>query len=98
MWCSWRETLATLEGQVCRVEIPKGNESDYGTGFLLGPDVLITNYHVMRLVKAGLVKPQDVILRFDYKRRSDGVTVNEGTVYRLATDWLIDESPIAQER
>lgn len=90
----WRETLGTLEGQVCRVEIPKGTESDYGTGFLLGPDVLITNHHVMRLVKAGLVQPEDVILRFDYKRRSDGLTVDEGTVYRLAEEWLIDESPI----
>lgn len=92
----WRETLATLEGQVCRVEIPKGTQSDYGTGFLLGAGAVITNYHVMRLVKAGLVKPQDVIVRFDYKRRSDGVTVNEGTVYHLAPDWLIYESPISK--
>jgi hypothetical protein len=89
----WRETLGTLEGQVGRVEIPKGTDSEFGTGFLLGPNVLITNHHVMRLVKAKLVKPEDVILRFDYKRRGDGLTVNEG-VYRLAADWLIDESPI----
>lgn len=90
----WRETLGRLEGQVCRVEVPKGNDSDFGTGFLLAPDVLITNYHVLELVKANLVDPKDVILRFDYKRRGDGLTVNEGVVYRLADDWLIDESPI----
>lgn len=93
----WRETLATLEGQVCRVEIPKGTQSDYGTGFLLGSSVVLTNYHVMRLVKAKLVKPQEVILRFDYKRRSDGVTVNAGAMYRLAADWLIDESPNSKQ-
>lgn len=92
----WRETLATLEGQVCRVEIPKGHQSEYGTGFLLGSAAVITNYHVMRLVDRGLVRPQDVILRFDYKRRSDGLTVNEGTVYHLASDWLIHESPISK--
>jgi hypothetical protein len=55
----WRETLGTLEGQVGRVEIPKGTDSEFGTGFLLGPNVLITNHHVMRLVKAKLVKPED---------------------------------------
>ena len=47
----------------------------------------------MRMVKAGVVRPQDVVLRFDYKRRSDGVTVDEGTVYHLAADWLIHGSP-----
>lgn len=89
----WRETLATLEGQVCRVEIPMG--TPYGTGFLLGSSAVITNYHVMQLVKGGQLKPQDVSLRFDYKRRSDGVTVNEGTIYHLASDWLIHDSPFS---
>jgi Trypsin-like peptidase domain len=78
----------------------------YGTGFLLGPDVVITNHHVMEAVIEGeqgrttaggiAAKSADVMLRFDYKRLADGVTLNPGTVYRLAAkDWLVDLSPMS---
>lgn len=63
-----------------------------GTGFLLGPSAVLTNYHVIELVQQQLVSPANVILRFDYKQLADGVTVNAGTEYRLAADWLIDYS------
>jgi len=67
--------------------------------------VVITNYHVVEAVIAGeqghttsqglRALPGDVVLRFDYKRLADGTTLNPGTVYRLATDWLIDKSPMS---
>jgi hypothetical protein len=88
----WRETLGQLEGQVCRIEVATGAEPEMGTGFLLGPSVVLTNYHVIELVQQQLVSPANVILRFDYKQLADGVTVNAGTEYRLAADWLIDYS------
>jgi V8-like Glu-specific endopeptidase len=90
---SWRTKLGEIEAQVCRVEI--GGGEIYGTGFLLGPDSVITNYHVVADVYEGKnFGPGDVLLRFDYKQLPDGKTLNEGTEYRLAQEgWLIDHSP-----
>jgi hypothetical protein len=99
----WRTRLGEIEGRLCRVEIDSNKGRIYGTGFLVGPDALITNYHVMESViegeagraTAGGLKAtsKDVALRFDYKRLADGVTLHPGTVHRLAPDWLIDASP-----
>lgn len=91
----WRERMTRLEAQICRVEVPSADPPAYGTGFLLGSKVVITNHHVMTDVLAGLVDPQKVVLRFDYRQKADGVEVRPGVTYRLAAgdDWLIDESP-----
>jgi len=101
-WCS---RLGEIEGQVCRIEIQSNGGTIYGTGFLVGPDVVITNHHVVEAVVEGeqgcttseglQALPSDVILRFDYRRLSDGTTLNPGTTYRLAKDWLIDKSPMS---
>ena len=40
----WREQLFRLEGRVCRVEV---NGDPQGTGFLVGPDKVLTCYHVL---------------------------------------------------
>jgi hypothetical protein len=92
---AWRTRLGQIEGQVCRVEI-KGQ--GIGTGFLVGPDLVITNWHVVNKLKdkPDQVKPSDVILRFDYKRLEDGIELNKGKEYKLVTDgdgWLVDHSP-----
>jgi hypothetical protein len=90
----WRTRLGEIEGQVCRVECKGGGGTIFGTGFLLGSDVLITNHHVMAKVIAGQRQPADVTLRFDYRKASDGTTVCPGTEFKLAKDnWLIDSSP-----
>ena len=101
---TWRQKLGEIENQVCRVEVPLSNGyASYGTGFLISPNLLLTNYHVMdaaiernALQKAGKnwAAPQDVTFRFDYKVLS-GSVVNPGTVYQLAEDWLVDCSPMS---
>jgi nucleoside phosphorylase len=99
---TWRQKLGELENQVCRVEVKlsQGGTS-YGTGFLIAANLLLTNYHVMEPVirrdalrQTGQVwaAPQQVVLRFDYKVLA-GSTVNPGSVYQLADDWLVDSSP-----
>lgn len=86
----WRERLFQLEGRVCRVEV---NNSARGTGFLVGPDTLLTNYHVMREVINNPALAPTVKLRFDYRVLANGAKSN-GTVVSLAkTDWLIDSTP-----
>lgn len=93
----WRARLAEAEGRVCRIEIASAQPPDYGTGFLVAPDVLMTNWHVVENVITGLVPPDKVCLRFDYKVMDDGVAINSGTEHRLApgnkVDWLLHESP-----
>ena len=88
----FRTKLGEIEARVCRIEIATPRGTVYGTGFLLGPDVLMTNHHVMDSVIAGKVAPAAVVCRFDYKRLSSAV-VSEGTPFKLAADWLIDYSP-----
>lgn len=88
----FRTKLGEVEARVCRIEIATPRSTVYGTGFLLGPDVLMTNHHVMDSVIAGKVAPAAVVCRFDYKRLSSTV-VSEGTPFKLAADWLIDYSP-----
>jgi hypothetical protein len=74
---TWRECLGAIEGRVCRVEI---GGAPCGTGFLVGADTMITNYHVVQsLIGANPShSPADVILRFDYKRLNDGTVLNPG--------------------
>jgi V8-like Glu-specific endopeptidase len=89
----WRAKLGTIEAQVCRVETPNA----YGTGFLVGPQTLLTNYHVVEKVITGAVAPSSVVLRFDYKRSADGTTLHPGTEFHLlAKHWLIDSSPYSK--
>jgi hypothetical protein len=96
-----RTRLTEIEFQVCRIELPVTNALGEeglmtGTGFLVGPDLLMTNYHVIEpLIAEGdgwKGKPEDVKARFDYKKLS-AKSVNEGVVYELAAEWLVDSSP-----
>jgi hypothetical protein len=99
----WRERLAAREKCVCRIEVETNFGLLNGTGFLVGPDLVLTNHHVMdpviagkdgRFTEAGLTaSAAKVVLRFDYKALDDGMTVNPGVEVRLAEDWLIDATP-----
>ena len=102
----WWTKLAILENQICRVEIKLDNHQwAYGTGFLIGPDVVITNYHVMKYVieqtqrrsnDERWANEKDVVLRFDYKIISGQDYENSGTIIRLdSNEWLIDSSPMS---
>jgi hypothetical protein len=89
----WRERLGEIEVRVCRVEV---DGAAAGTGFLLGPDVVMTNFHVIESVQQMNPGPEGgkrVQVRFDYKQLSTGETFNPGQVFGLAEDWLIDSSP-----
>jgi Trypsin-like peptidase domain/Effector-associated domain 1 len=90
-----REQSLRIEGQVCRVEL---NGQGIGTGFLVGPDALLTNYHVLKPVIEGTTPPTAVKFRFDFRLLRTGLR-SEGTLATLhGTDWLIDVSkPTAGE-
>lgn len=86
---AWREKMSRSELAVCRIEL----SPSWGTGVLISPNAVITNYHVVKDAIAGVIKPISVKLRFDYKTDVSGSTVQSGSEFRLATDWLIDSSP-----
>jgi V8-like Glu-specific endopeptidase len=41
------QKLQTLAPAVCRLEVKRGPQSQHGTGFRIGPDLLLTNWHVL---------------------------------------------------
>ena len=91
----WREKLGEIEGRICRVEYP--NKVARGTGFLIGPNAVLTNYHVVEAIVRGDYKPGDVRLRLDYKVMDDGIAVARGLIFELANDWLYDSSVYSVE-
>lgn len=88
----WRTLLQELEARVCRVEVGNGV---FGTGFLVGPDAVLTNHHVLASVIEKPHLASSVRLRFDFTKMSNGMD-SAGTLVSLrATDWLVDKSPPA---
>jgi tetratricopeptide (TPR) repeat protein len=91
---AWRGRLGALEARVCRVQVDIGGTMQYGTGFLVGPDLVLTAYHVVNSaieVRSGL---RGISLRFDFKSLANGETINPGNVCLIRErDWLVDASP-----
>lgn len=91
---TFREALGMLEGQVCWIGLPGGRG---GTGFLVGPDLILTNHHVVQPLKQTPALLPQVVVRFDYKQTLDGqpLAAKKVTEIRLATGskWCVDGSP-----
>jgi hypothetical protein len=91
----FKHWLERVMGQVCRIELTTASGGiDYGTGFLIGPDVLLTNHHVVRELLEGVVEPENFVARFDYRIQVEGGQP-AGVPYTLAENWLLDASPPA---
>ena len=89
---TWRAQLGELETQVCRVEVPAGPRSIGGTGFLVGPDILLTNFHVVRtLVTIWPIRAECSCASTTKGRGWHGS--ERGTVFGLSDDWLVAGRP-----
>lgn len=86
----WRSRLSEIEFQVCRLEI---NSQPVGTGFLIGPNLLMTCYHVVETLLHGEDSPRDLFARFDFKISRRQVLASAGRIFSLESDWLYDFSP-----
>lgn len=90
----WRQQLARREACVCRVEVAGPRGPGFGTGFLVGADLVLTNHHVVApLLSDGRAAGTPPRFRFDYKALGDGTTVAPGIEVTAAADWLVDASP-----
>lgn len=86
----WVNMLERRECCVCRIE---RNGLGLGTGFLVGPDAVLTNWHVVnKAVANGTLA--EIICRFDYARLVAGGN-NAGVVVPLHADGCVDHSPFA---
>jgi hypothetical protein len=79
----WLRQMQGVTERVCRIEI---DGQAAGTGFLVGPEAVLTNYHVTEGFDA-----QRIACRFDYYETEDGVS--NGTVTPLHADGIVDSSP-----
>jgi hypothetical protein len=87
---------SAIQTQVCRIEVTRKDGN--GTGFLIGPDLVLTNFHVVEPVFKGDALAGDVKCRFDYRQLPDGKTVREGTPFSLkAGNWAVDQSPYSEK-
>ncbi len=82
----WLPKLLAIEKQVCKIEIA---DDGSGTGFLIAPDIVLTNYHVVEKVINKKFTFSDVSLRFDFKKLQANRADLEGSVYRLAENALV---------
>jgi endonuclease G, mitochondrial len=96
---NWCLRLGQVAQTICIIQL----HSHVATGFLIGPNLVLTCYHVMAdMVEPGYyedpitgnrvaLSPNHANLRFGYVL-ADGTL--EGQIYRLTNDWLIDSSPV----
>ncbi len=88
----WRARLGQAELAVCRIESPAWRA--LGTGFLVGPDLVMTNRHVVEALATQATPP--LLVRFDFKLSPDGSRLREGETFGVARDWIVTSSPVAQ--
>jgi V8-like Glu-specific endopeptidase len=87
----WQSRMSEIERRVCRVEL-EGNA--VGTGFLVGPDTVLTNWHVFEAAK-NQGKADLLGCRFDYELLPDG-KVQPGQLIMLQAGGLVDSSPYSK--
>jgi trypsin-like peptidase/effector-associated domain 1 (EAD1)-containing protein len=85
---AWRAAFAKAESRVCLVNTP----NVCGTGFLVGPDLILTNHHVLKAMLPARGEGARVQVVFDYKLRPDG-SRGSGRLTTLHADWHLESSP-----
>ena len=90
----WRSALGVREAQLCAI---RGPDEMYGTGFLVGPDLVLTAAHVVDRLITGELPRSQALISFDFKMLPNGEVAHAGTWYSLRSDWLINVSPPSTE-
>lgn len=99
---TWLERVGKLQVCVCRIKIPAQEGGNvYGTGFLVAPDLVMTNWHVVQCIIAEedgdlsytgpRASASDLTCLFDYKVLAKGHK-SEGMTYKLAQNWRVEKA------
>lgn len=76
---------------VCRVEVPNLNGGlDPSTGFLISPNQVMTNYHVVQPVLNNPTLLKQINCRFDFEKLADDSILNNGTSYPISQNKPIE--------
>jgi len=95
----WLARLGRMRRAVCRIETqPPPNKAGYGTGYLVAPDVIMTNFHVADTFWQDRDRAARVVLRFDYEAKVGGAGVLDGVEYNLAQEWRGPDPPSEEQR
>jgi len=90
------EGISRTKNCVCRIEVPVRNGFMFGTGFLIAPDLVLTNYHVAEALHIDGQIAEHVKIRFDFEVEAGGKVVHPGTEYKLHRDGIRAWSPYDQ--
>jgi hypothetical protein len=85
----FRTLLGSLISWVCQVTVPGGG----GTGLLVGPDLVLTNHHVVSSLLTKEVAPERVSCLFDFKMLNDGRQLSPGRRVALHSEWHVASRP-----
>jgi hypothetical protein len=88
------EGLQAISRAVCWIGLrdDKDENPQFGTGFLVGPDLMLTNYHVVDRIMRGAVERGAVVCRFDHlSTKGDTGAPSAG----FAEEWCLDKAPPA---
>lgn len=83
--------LPALGNRICRIETPVKK----GTGFLVSPDRVLTNFHVVKELIENKSLEEHTVCRFDY-RGLEGDVAPVGKPYKLAANGVLAKSPYSQ--
>jgi hypothetical protein len=84
----------SLGDRICRVETRTALGTTLGTGFLVGPDLVLTNFHVVESVSSTPDRAPQTICRFDYHDVQESASnADQSKECRLADKWLVATSP-----
>ena len=65
---------------ICRIELQTDNSTVFGTGFLIAPDLVLTNYHVLQDMMKSPEQVRNASCKFDYELvAGDQQSMNSGT-------------------
>lgn len=84
----WVQGMGNIGSRICRIEYPVGVNKGGGTGFLVGPDLVLTNYHVIERHEQKQLDPATIRCWFDLVPPS-----GQAVQVALAAPWLVGFSP-----
>jgi hypothetical protein len=91
----WLDKLGQMRRAICRIEPYPDSLPGCGTGYLVAPDIVMTNFHVAEPFWNNSTAAQKVVVRFDFEVPAGKVGAEEGDTYPLRAEWKPGEQPTA---
>lgn len=92
-WGAYVARMGAIGPRLCRITVGDAK----GTGFLVGPSLVLTNYHVVESVVAEESRWPEVVCLFDFWRKPGDLAEPPGTPVTLAaTGGIVTSKPYSQ--